>query len=179
LVIASLSTHGNHSTSWAVTIAVDVITAGALIAVALAGVSTVLNNTKLRRRLALSAVPALAAILLALVPPPVIARSYRWLDLVIGAPWILILLPAAIVISACLLSPARLRTVAAAAGLVWCLNITAAFVALQVHRTADKRYQQTVVAGRLDEITARLGPHWQEQYLGPVRAAFLPKDARP
>jgi len=170
IVIAQVTTHGKHSDAWAFTAGVAAITIGALLAVALAGVATITNDRRSRRRLVSSSLIALAVILLAALPPPTVAQAYRWLDLTVGMVWIVLLVPTVLVVVGVLLSPARLRTIAAAAALVWCLNITAAFVAYQwCHRPADERYRQTVVVGRLDEITARLGPDWQTKYLAPAR----------
>ncbi|MBN2560771.1 MAG: hypothetical protein JXQ75_07570 [Phycisphaerae bacterium] len=172
LIVAKLTTNGPYSTIWAITLAVVVVLVGALLAVALAGIATTTDSKAAKRRLALSAFLLIAVGLIAAAPPHTITRYYRWLDINVGMAWIIVLGPLVVVIAACLLSPARLRTITAAAALVWCLNIAAAFVALQFHRAADKHYQQTVVAGSLDEIATRLGPDWQEQYIAPARQAF-------
>jgi hypothetical protein len=138
----------------------------------LAGVTTKQAAPRTRLRLVVTALLALTPILIIAAPSPITTRGHRWLDLAVGATWLIVLLAVVLVLAAVLLSSARLRTIASIAALTWCLSIGGAFVAYQFHRQADRRYQQTVVAGRLDEITARLGPDWQDNYLTPARLVF-------
>jgi hypothetical protein len=175
LAVANVSEHGPYSSGWGLMTAVAAITAGALVAIVAAGVTTKQAAPRARLRLVITALVALAAILVIAVPSPITTRGHRWLDLAVGATWVFVFLAVALVLAAVLLSSLRLRTIAAAAALVWCSSIAGALVGYQFHAQADRRYQQAVVAGRLDEITARLGPDWKDKYLTPARLVFQDK----
>ncbi len=175
LAVANVSEHGPYSSGWGLITAVAAITAGALVAIVVAGITTKQAPPRARLRLGITALLALAPILLIAVPSPITTRGHRWLDLAVGATWVFVVLAVGLVFAGVLLSSARLRTIASVAALAWCLSIGASFVAYQFHRQADRRYQQTVVAGRQDEITARLGPNWQDEYLTPTRLVFRDK----
>ena len=103
----------------------------------------------------------------------VVTRAYRRLSLTVGISWIVFLGPVIVTTAALLVSPAKWRTIATSAALVAFVNIVVATAIFPLHGMADKHYQRTVVTGRFDEITARLGPNWEETYLAPVEQALL------
>lgn len=159
---------GIPSMDWGVAAAAIVGATGALAAIALAAgavISTV-DNRRCRRVTALLAIATGLALLL---PPLWITKSCRFLDSWIGAPLVIGVLVAVLLVVAARFSPARARTVAASAAAFWCVNVSATFLVLQIHRAADRRYQAAAINGRADEIGARLGPDWQDVYLASTR----------
>lgn len=169
LLIANLAMYGWRAAGWGVLCAFVVGVTGATAAAVLAGLSVLAGRPAQRWRLLATVALALMAVAVTAVPAPAATSAYRAVDLAVGAAWLLIAGTLAVLAAAVLLTPARWRTLARAAVFVWCLNAVLGLVVFQFHRVADRHYQQTVVAGRLDEFTARLGPDWQEKYLGPAR----------
>jgi putative effector of murein hydrolase LrgA (UPF0299 family) len=174
-VAVNLASYGCYSTVWAVVAAASGLAAGALTACLLASAWPEGGVAAPRRRIVAGAALIVLALLPGILPAPVVARLVRGADIAVG------IVPAAIVVIAVaglagvLISRARLRTLAAVAVLTWCANIVCALVVHQVHRAADRTYQQSAAAGKLDEFSARLGAGWQDKYLGPVRK-LLAKD---
>jgi hypothetical protein len=108
-----------------------------------------------------------AALFIALpfVPPALLTRVYRGLDLAVGALWIVIPVAIGLIAFAKHSAPARWGTFAATAALVSCLNACLAVGLCFCHSAADERYQQAAVKGYADEVAARLGSDWQAVYL--------------
>ncbi|MFH1419280.1 MAG: hypothetical protein ABII12_13465 [Planctomycetota bacterium] len=171
IVVRWLAACGLHSQFWGYFVACCVIAAGALGAAALAS-WMIAPAAGTRWRVVVCGLLAAAATLVALAPPPAVTRMCRSFDLWAGFAWVL--LPGVFVLGAAalFLCPARFRTMAMAAALLWCANSVAALTILQYHGAADKRYQQSVLQGRRDEITARLGANWQDTYLSAAREAL-------
>ncbi len=170
VVIRWLASRGLHSEFWGYFAASCAVAVGALWVMALALWMTS-STARTRWRVVVCGLFAVAAMLAVLLPPPVVTRICRSFDLWGGVVWLLIpgvVLPVA---AALVLCPARFRTIALAASLFWCSNSVVALTLLQFHGAADKRYQQSVLHGRRDEIAARLGADWQATYLSAAREA--------
>lgn len=172
ITVAYLNAYGVYSQIWAFVAGVCTTAFGALLAAAAAGLHEKADRKAARRRVAIVLLLALLGMTLTVLPPSFVTRLCRRADLAVGTVWILLPGLSVLVLTAVFVSPARLRAFAAAASLVWCINMVTAFVVLQCHHRFDKRYQQAVVAARQDEIAARLGPNWQEEYLKSAAEAF-------
>jgi hypothetical protein len=170
--VAYLNGYGMYSQTWALVTGLCAFAVGTLLAVALANLNAASDQSAVRRRVMIVILLASLGVLLAIAPPPVVTRACRALDVTIGTRWILLPGLAALIVAAIAVGPARFRAIASAAAMVWCLNACIAVAVLQFHRSADSRYQQAVVAARLDEVPARLGPDWQKKYLKAAQDAY-------
>ncbi|MCZ6684214.1 MAG: hypothetical protein O7B26_13620 [Planctomycetota bacterium] len=168
LALVHLYDAGLPSMDWGVTGAALVVVTGALATIALTGGSIVATAENRGRRRA-TAFLAIVTGLFLLIPPIWITKGCRVLDAWIGAPIVIGIVLSILLIVAARFSPGRFRTLAACAAVFWCVNISAAFVVIQKHRAADRRYQAAVVSAHADEMGARLGPDWQETYLASTR----------
>jgi len=169
LVTAALARFDVFSELWSYATGVMLLAGGGVLATAVAGLLTRREGPGASLRATAAVGLAAAALLLPAIPPPTITTWCRGLDLR-GLWWpAVVLLPASLVAVGCLVTPARLRTIAAAAAVVWCVNSLAGLGVYQLHRLADQRYQERAVAARLDELTARLGPGWEDRHLHPAR----------
>jgi hypothetical protein len=174
--------YGMFSELWGCVVAASLLAGGVICAVVSAGWMTERRGrdqssvgppwpTGTRRNL-LPVIPGVLAALPVLLPPPVIAWLAREVELRVSIGWVLLPGLCLLVAVAMVGSPARWRTIAVAAAMAWCVNLTAALLVLPYHQIADVRYQKAVVSGRFDEITARLGADWEDKYLKPVKDAF-------
>lgn len=170
LVTASLATFDVFSEMWSYATGVALLSGGGMLATAIAGILTTRDGPTSGLRTTAAVGLAVVALLLPAVPPPTVAAWCRGLELR-GLLWPALLIgPSLLVAVGCAVTPARLRTIAVAAALVWCVNSLAGLGVYQLHRLADHRYQDHVVAGRMDELAARLGPDWADRYLQPAEA---------
>ncbi len=169
LVTAGLARFDVFSEMWSYAAGAMLLAGGGVLATAVAGLLARREGPGTSLRATVAVGLAVAALLLPAIPPPTITTWCRGLDLR-GLLWpALVLCPALLVAVGCLVTPAGLRTIAAAATVVWCVNSLAGLGVYQLHRLADQRYQERAVSGRLDELAARLGPGWEDRYLQPAR----------
>lgn len=172
VLVGWLEAYGLYSESWAYAVVASLVASGIPFAVVSAGWVMCPEGRALRVRHWATVFLSLLALLPILLPPPAVAWVGREFDLRVGLGWVLIPWLCILVVAALSCSPARWRTLARAAALVWCVNTVAALVILPFHQVSDNRYQAAVVAGRFDEISARLGKDWEEKYLRPLKDAF-------
>jgi hypothetical protein len=172
LGVVYLYAYGLYSEKWGLVTGISSLAIGALVAIALASLYAAADQRAARRRITPVFLLALLGILLAIIPPPIVTRACRQVDLAVGTMWLLLPGLAVMIIAAIAICPARFRAIASLSAMVWCVNVCLAFAVLQYHRSADSRYQQAVVAARLDEVPARLGADWKERYLKAAAGAY-------
>ncbi|MFQ5430504.1 MAG: hypothetical protein ACE5E1_09365 [Phycisphaerae bacterium] len=176
-VLVQFSRHGLYAESWGVAVALLTVVVGALSAIALAAVTAPRDSNRGRGGMIPLVLLLLVVAVVPVLPVSLVTRTYRSLDLSVGALTVLVPLAIGLILTAALLSRARLRRIAAAAALVWCLHVAIAVALYQVHRAADRRYQAAAARNHLDVVAARLGPDGLDQYLGPILSIADP--ARP
>jgi hypothetical protein len=172
LIAYRLDRHGIYSQAWVFVVVLSVLATGAVMAVVLASFACDTASRVARYRVAATIVLASLPILPVCASPASVTWISRALDLAVGTVWVLGPGLLMVVIAALAASPARWKTIAASAAFLWFVNAVLALAVLQYHRAADRRYQQGVAAGRLDEVPARLGADWPERYLQPALEVY-------
>ncbi len=178
LMLRQYAEYGLYSRIWGLLAAISIVLIGSLTAVTIAGFLAHTKTSKQRGRIALVALFLLGGLVTLLLPPSGVARGLRSLDLSVSVIPILYATAAILIVASLWATPARLRSIAATAALVCCVNIGTAFIIYQFHRAADKDYQKAVVSHGFDEIAARLGPDWQARYIAPARKELLGADEK-
>ena len=148
------------------------VAAGALGVVAVAGFRARKTETRTNRRATISFMIALLPFVLLAVPPSFVARTCQRVDMFAPSAVVVLSGLTALLLIGLVVSPARLRTIAATAAVGLCVNTAAALVVMPFHRSADHRHQQAVVDAGGDAFSARLGKDWQETYLQSTRQAL-------
>ncbi len=172
-VLARFHWHLAFSGLWLTAMTVLLIAAGLLTSLALAHATPASTTTSRRRWLIPLALVALFAALALAIHPYHFTRALRMLPY---AEVIVLTLAIGLFGTLAIATRPSLRRLARAGLVVWCVNLALAATIYVAHHVADRIYQPVAAAGYLDEVTARLGPDWQQQYLG---AAFAAYDMRP
>jgi hypothetical protein len=113
----------------------------------------------------------IASMLVALSSPGSIAWQCRRIDMVIPSALVIFALVACLIVIISIASPLDWRTLGRQATTAFAVNACAALIMLQIHEAADRRYQDSIIAHRLDEMPARLGDDWESRYLVEPRIA--------
>lgn len=171
LVLAAFPDRGLPSQSWAVAIVGAMLAFGLLGSVATAVLRAPGGHSTIGRGIG-SVLASVIPMIVFVVPPVTVTRLCGTIDTTIGTALLFGTALFLIGVAAMLISPASFRALGAAAALVCLVGSTSAFVCGQYHHALDKRYQSSVVEGRRDEMSARLGADWPDRYLGKARAAL-------
>lgn len=164
--------HGPYSTYWLLALILSTTAAGFLTTLVSTARWQATGADRIRFRRMLPMILTAVVMLIPALPPRMITHTMRYIDLSIGGVWIIVAVLPILLVAVTLLARPRARDFAAAAALVWCVNIALAFGLYQAHHVADAKYQSASVEGHHDEVAARLGPDWQTQYLKPAYDAF-------
>jgi hypothetical protein len=122
-------------------------------------------------RIAAGMVAWMLPLLLVVAPPSSVAWLYRGLDRGVPAMmYIAFAMVGALTVGTLLLRPGG-RDAMRISATAWLAFAVLAVGVHQVHRHADRRYQDAVVDGRSDELAAWLGGDWLSRYLAPSPAA--------
>ena len=101
----------------------------------------------------------------ALSSPGIIAWQCRRIDMIAPSALVIFGVVACMIVVASIASPLDWRTMGRQATSAFAISACGALLAFQIHEAADRRYQETVIAHRLDELSARLGADWESKYL--------------
>ncbi len=153
------------SDNWLFVAAMMLVAFGILAPIAVASLSIKPDRPLRRARIVAALVPAMFAAVFFMLPASIVAWVCRALDLSIGTSLVLGPCIVAAAAFALYISPAEPRRIAATAARMLAVNVLLALCIWGYHRAVDRQYQQAVVAGRFDEVAARLGQDWQQTYL--------------
>ncbi|MCG8409119.1 MAG: hypothetical protein MI923_28280 [Phycisphaerales bacterium] len=171
-LLVAKATGSFYSATWIALVVAVTLSLGALYAVVCAGFFEKTGLKAYGLRMAITSTFALVLLAMLALSPSTLTSIGRKLDLLIGAVVIVVPTLVTMILAGIVICPARLRAIASAAALAWCVNISAALAVLQYHRWADSRHRQAVVEARKDEFAAVLGKGWREKYVTPVRDAL-------
>jgi hypothetical protein len=160
-----LAKNGPFSPAYELVLAVACITIGAIVA------AWVAASRPSAIGLGCTFILFVGTMLVALSSPASIVWQCRRIDMVVPSELVIFALVACFVVVASIASPLDWRAVGRQATTAFAVNACAAFIMLQFHEAADQRFQDSVIAHRLDELPARLGDDWENKYLVETKIA--------